>query len=549
MSTNWYIPSLLALLLMGTQQFPACSLKSPFLQPHKKGELKSIMFEIPALLKVFCVFGLILLLNRMKLTLSLCLLAGAAALALWMKMPPLDLVKSITFSLTQLQTVGLVVIVGMILIISGLMKESGHLERIVSGFSKLSGDERTAGAVMAALIGLLPMPGGALFSAPMVDSAFVNRSISPEVKTAINYWFRHIWEYWWPLYPGVVLAVALLEVTTWKFMAFMASWTFFSVISGYLLILKPVGKSPSGSGWKELKTGLSSFLWEIMPILIVVLVIMLQAAVIGMVRLAGIGISIPGVISIIPGLAASMIWVCRVNHIPIRQIKSAVLDKNILTLIFLVAAIMVFKGILTDSSAVPQIQKELVTYRIPTTLIIMLMPFLSGLISGIAIGFVGISFPLIIPLFPEAKDILFLGHVALAYSFGYMGMMLSPVHLCFLVTKDYYRASLLKCYRYLIPPAVAVMGLTVLVFGVVTAGYSPGPNSPSPETAQYRTWPSTPHFEPAVSTRTSVPIKLPQRLILRDNARPFAFGKRFQILSGNTVDSAPSLLSMLSWPD
>ena len=45
-----------------------------------------------------------------------------------------------------------------------------------------------------------------------------------------------------------------------------------------------------------------------------------------------------------------------------------------------------------------------------------------------------------------------------------MGLMLSPVHLCFLVTKDYFRASLLGRYRYFSLSAFSVMGAAVVLF-------------------------------------------------------------------------------------
>jgi len=56
-----------------------------------------------------------------------------------------------------------------------------------------------------------------------------------------------------------------------------------------------------------------------------------------------------------------------------------------------------------------------------------------------------------------------------AYTFGFMGMMLSPVHLCFLVSKDYYKAGLLKSYRYLALPTLMVMATTILLYlGVIS---------------------------------------------------------------------------------
>jgi hypothetical protein len=92
------------------------------------------------------------------------------------------------------------------------------------------------------------------------------------------------------------------------------------------------------------------------------------------------------------------------------------------------------------------------------------MPFFSGLITGIAIGFVGPSFPLIIPLFPTSNLFDYLSYAALAYTFGYIGMMISPVHLCLLLTKDYFKASLLGSYRYLIMPSLTVMITAVAIF-------------------------------------------------------------------------------------
>ena len=427
-------------------------------------------FSIPALVKILCVFGLVLFLNRLRFQLSICLFAGSLTLGVWMGLGPMDLIRSAAGSLTELQTLCLLFIVGSILVISRLMAQSGHLDRIVSNFSKMSRDERTAGAVMPALIGLLPMPGGALFSAPMVETAFCGNRAGGDAKTAVNYWFRHIWEYWWPLYPGVVLAVALLGVQTWQFMAVMAPMTAVTVAAGVIFILRPIGGGASlhekaGPTWR----GIGMFLWEIMPILIVVFTIAGLAMVGYLAGLAGCRFVIPGPVSVLPGLLLSMIWVCAVNRVSFHQFGSAVAGKGILTMLLLVAAVMVFKGIMADSQAVSQIRDEFVSHHVPLALIIIAMPFLSGFITGIAIGFVGTSFPLIIPLFQTGNSFEYLTMAALAYTFGYMGMMLSPVHLCFLVSKDFFKASLLQSYRRIIIPALVVMGTAAVFFMVLRA--------------------------------------------------------------------------------
>jgi integral membrane protein (TIGR00529 family) len=422
---------------------------------------------IPALLKILVVFGLVLGLNRLRLQLSLCLLIGALMLGLWMGMGPLQWFQVALLSMIQLQALSLALIVGLILVLSRIMDSAGQMRRLVESFTLLARDPRTVGSVMTAMIGLLPMPGGALFSAPLVETSLSGRSVTGEQKTLVNYWFRHIWEYWWPLYPGVVLAVALLKVETWLYMLFMAPLTLISVLAGILFILKPMGRvTANGKGIRSW-SALGKFLWEMMPILVVILVIALIGGVTSVLGSFGVEVTVSGAISILPGLLAAIVWVSWVNRVPRMRIQASFLDRSIFPMVFLVLAIMVFEGTLTESRAVLMIRDELTRYHVPLLLVIAVMPFLSGLITGIAVGFVGVSFPLVIPMFPASPVSDYLFYAALAYTFGYMGMMLSPVHLCFLVTKDYYRASLLKSYRHLLWPVLFVLVTVIALFGLV----------------------------------------------------------------------------------
>ncbi|MFC1534066.1 DUF401 family protein [Thermodesulfobacteriota bacterium] len=422
---------------------------------------------IPVLIKVFIVFGLILVLNRLRLHLGLSLLLGSMVLGLWMSLSPFDLITSALRSITSIQTISLVLVVGLIMVMSRIMEETGHMARLVKSFTLLSKDTRTVGSVMSALIGLLPMPGGALFSAPMVESSLSKSTANAEQKTALNYWFRHIWEYWWPLYPGVILAVALLEVETWHFMVIMAPMTLVSLMAGILFILLPMGNdggdSQGGFSWPQAK----QFIFEMIPILIVIFFIAALTGLVSVLGIVGFSVKIPSLLLILPGLVVSIVWVCYVNHTPFSLLRSSIMNRGNLIMLFLIIAIMVFKGIMGDSNTVTHIRNELIAYRIPVILLILIMPFLSGFILGLAIGFVGASFPLIIPLFQTSNLLDYLSFAALAYTFGYMGMMLSPVHLCLLVTKDYFKAGLLSSYGYIIKPALTVLTAAVVFFFII----------------------------------------------------------------------------------
>jgi hypothetical protein len=418
----------------------------------------------PTLLKVFIVFISILLFSQCRIHLSISLFLGAVILGLWMGLVPAEITESILISLRQLQTISLLIIVGLILIASHLMKEHGQLERMVNSFIPLTKDIRVISAVMPSLIGLLPMPGGALFSAPMVETALQENNITKELKTAINYWFRHVWEYWWPLYPGPVLAMGLLGVATWHFIAVQFPFSVVAILSGGFFLLRPIKGIRKDQhiqiSWEKVKI----FLWEIMPIIVVILIIIIFTLMTGLLKIFGLSFNTPATLTILLGLTASIAWVAVINRIPFREVIYAFFKRSIPPMLFLIIAIMVFKGILKDSNAVFQIRSELSAHHIPSLAIIIVMPFISGLITGIAIGFVGVAFPLIIPLFNNSSSLDCLAYGSLAYASGYMGMILSPVHLCLLVSKDYFKAPLTSVYSHILKPVVCVFVAAIVIF-------------------------------------------------------------------------------------
>jgi hypothetical protein len=68
-------------------------------------------------------------------------------------------------------------------------------------------------AVIAAAIGLLPMPSGAYISAVVVDPLYDKKGLKSYQKTFLNYWMRHIWIPVWSLFQGVLITAAVLGVS------------------------------------------------------------------------------------------------------------------------------------------------------------------------------------------------------------------------------------------------------------------------------------------------------------------------------------------------
>jgi len=75
-----------------------------------------------------------------------------------------------------------------------------------------------------------------------------------------------------------------------------------------------------------------------------------------------------------------------------------------------------------------------------------------GLLTGMTSAFIGISYPVLFSfLSPNGVNY---GYMMLAYGAGFAGVMLSPVHLCLAVTKDYFKASFSKIYVMLLPASL-----------------------------------------------------------------------------------------------
>ena len=424
------------------------------------------MASIPALVKVGAAFALIVGLNRFRLHLSAALFIGAAFLGLTMGMPPAGIAAAVFGALFDPGIAALLLIVAVILTLSRIMSDAGQMERIVTSFTRLTRDSRLAALVMPALIGLLPMPGGALFSAPMVETACREETVRPEVKTAVNYWFRHVWEYWWPLYPGVVLAVSLLEVEAWRFMLIQAPLTLFTLGAGILFIrpLLPRNAVETPGAGEGDRGAWPAFRREVRPITLVILALpavwLFEAAT---------GVKTPRLTAVFVGLGLCLLWVIVQNRPSAGQLARTLSNRSSIGLLLLICGIMAFKGVLMESHAVGLIQGEMVRFGIPPLAVLMAVPFLAGVITGVAVGFVGTAFPLVIALLAGRTGLDYLAHATLAYAFGYMGMMLSPVHVCFLVTRDYFHAGLGSAYRRLVAPVALVMAATLGYFALLMA--------------------------------------------------------------------------------
>ena len=161
-------------------------------------------------------------------------------------------------------------------------------------------------------------------------------------------------------------------------------------------------------------------------------------------------------------------WIWYENRTSESRTWSTLRNPRLLKMIYMIAAILIFKGILANSNASVAVGQELVQMRIPLMLIVVTLPFLVGMSGGIVIAFVGSTLPILIPLINSFGEASFLpAYVMLMLGCGFAGVMLSPLHLCFLLSNEYFHVSMGAAYKYLWLPCVSMVGASIIYFGIL----------------------------------------------------------------------------------
>jgi hypothetical protein len=436
-----------------------------------------------ALLLTLAAFAIMLVLARVKVPLAVAIVIGSAALGAFFRLGAIDILAHAALGVIKPMSIGLLVTITLLLGISEAMRRTGRLEEMVALAKLFLRRPVVTMAVLPALIGLLPMPGGALFSAPMVASAAREEKVGGDLLSAVNYWWRHIWEHWWPLYPGVILAISLTRSDLLTFAGFQAPLGVFMAAAGLLVLrrmhasLRAVGpKPPPGT-----KRGLLRATGGIWIILIV------WGAAAGAAR-AALGAAPPlplpkdlplpyadqayatarELVPLILGLLAGLLWTVRGGRLPARALRAVLVNRSMLPLIGLVISVMIFQNILEGVKAANKISQGLNKLHVPLAAVVIVLPFVAGMVTGVAFGFVGVSFPIVLELVRSMPDHPAMRpYAVLAYACGHLGMMISPIHLCYVVSNQYFGTTFAPVFRHIAAPTGVMAVLVAAYFAVL----------------------------------------------------------------------------------
>lgn len=395
------------------------------------------------LLKIGAAFALIVLLLRLRWNFGLVMLGAAIFLGSLYGIGPERQLRVTVASTLDPITINLVSGLVLIMVLENIIRKRGVLKRMMEAVVNVARDRRVAMAILPGVIGLLPSAGGAAFSAPMVQEAAADAGMDPERKAFINYWFRHIWEYCSPLYPGVVLAAAVTKLPINKFLLFQLPLPLAVIGVGAALGFRglPVNAVGGNRNPEELKQLFVSLLPIMVPIFLVVWLKMPLSL----------------------AMTAIVIAMFIRFRYSLPEIRTTLRESLSLNVMLMVTGIMVFKGMLDATGAIEALPVFFRQSGLPPAVILFALPFIVGLLTGLTVGFVGATFPIIMAMTGGHPDP---GAVTFAFASGFAGVMLSPTHLCLTLTLRYFKADMAQTYRLLYVPTLLVfmVGLIRLWF-------------------------------------------------------------------------------------
>jgi len=380
------------------------------------------------------------LLLRFRVRLEIVLPAGALLLALLFGMAPLDAACHYALLFGSRQFLTLLCVIFFVMLLGELMERGALLTKMSAIFLSLLRDNRIAAAAATAFIGLLPMPGGSLLSAPFVDKLVPSEK--NDRKLLLNYWFRHIWEYFYPLYSGMAWIITVMKASPLAILAVMGPLSLIMIASGIPFIRHAPRETPPGLASGERPLKLILIAWPI---------------------LLAVGVSLAGVPLWIAVIAAVTLFVAANRHLA-RFVLPYLLSGKTLLAVFMVAGIVYFERIVREAGVAAAIYEALRNTN--AEMVVFTLSLIIGLLTGISIAFISIVFPIISP-FLVPNGVIDMPLLAFAYVGGFTGVMLSPTHLCLIVTTDYFNTRLSAVYPLLLRAGLTMAGGGALYYIVL----------------------------------------------------------------------------------
>lgn len=380
--------------------------------------------------------GILIIARR---NLPLALVAGAIILGIF-TLPLSEILQQFLITVTDPSILFLALAMGVIPMIGGIMKESGQMDDLVNN---LRIGRRWLMALSPALMGLLPMPGGALLSAPILEKG--GKGVPDILKVAINDWYRHLFVMIYPLSSALIASAKISNLSVYSAALYLMPTFVFAAILGHFFFVRRVRGALVYEGAFSLKG------------LLLPLSVVLVAPVLDFTLKKVFSLPIQEIATVIGVSAAfALSWVLSRRQLDFKNITRKMKPWNFALIIL---GMFIFLNIFKTSRVADLIARIPLS---PVTLCVV-----AGFILGVSTGRVLLPASIILPVYLTTGAIT-PAVFALLYTSIFFGYVISPVHPCIGVSLEYFNVTLRDFLRLLALPTaiifVVVLALSALVF-------------------------------------------------------------------------------------
>ena len=322
-----------------------------------------------------------------------------------------------------------------IMLMSIFYKETGMVNDLTRSLGRYIKNSRIIISLLPAIVGLMPVAGGALMSAPMVDVEADKLELDNAKKAFVNIWFRHVVIPVYPVTQFIVLTAALTQTSLDALIVRQVVVVLVMIVIGYYIGLRKtkIIKSKNINIEENPKTNLKVLFVSILPIIVTVLLITGVDVDIAFATLAGV----------------ITILVVTKKKIDIVKILK---NKAIWEVTLAAFGAMFLKNVTIVSGASEILGSALANTNMPAIVMLSCVPAFIAFLLGSTSGAVALSVPILagtVVFIPKTVSLLFIS--------SYLGYMVAPTHLCLVFTAHYFKSSISSSFKYLIPATLVSM--------------------------------------------------------------------------------------------
>jgi integral membrane protein (TIGR00529 family) len=295
-------------------------------------------------------------------------------------------------------------------------------------------------ALSPALLGMLPMPGGALLSAPLVEKGAPHAA--PDVKAAANVWFRHALLLVYPLGSALIASAKIAGLDVYRVIPFLAPAFLLTLFLGYVFLLRNV----QGRLTYETRFSLRGLLVPLMIILVAPLLDLLMKQAVRL-PYSEIGTAV--------GVTVSFVAAVTAGRVVLGNLKQVFLKMKPWKYALIILAMFLFLRVF-ETSGMPE---NIASMALPPVVLCVVIGFILGLITGR----IQAPMSIIAPIFLTTYDIMTPLAFAVTFFSIFIGYVLTPIHPCISVSVEYFNTSLSVYLRKIAPPAVLATLVTLIV--------------------------------------------------------------------------------------